>query len=173
MPLVKNNVESIAQNPFGWQQDYNSPEFTLVTDGRILRGERDEGIEITTQMARKHGIEALSIGAELHATVKLRPDAWRKVIAAVRQVYRDQLTYCANWYQEFEDVKFWDELDFIGIQAYFPLCEKEKPPIDELKKGWQAHMEAIEKIRRQYRKPVVFTEIGYRSTPDAAIKPWE
>lgn len=226
MPLVKNNVDWIAQNPFGWQQDYNSPTFILATDGRILWGERDEGIEITTQMARKHGIktllkphiwlrnrsdgkwlsdiamdneadwqswfvhyrtfilhyaqlaekngiEALSVGAELHATVKLRPNDWRKIIAEVRQVYRGQLTYCANWYQEFEDVKFWDELDFIGIQAYFPLSEKENPTIDELKKGWQTHMEAIEKIRKQYRKPVVFTEIGYRSTPDAAIKPWE
>ncbi len=226
MPLLQNNVNWIAQNPFGWQQDYNSPTFALATDGRILWGERDEGIEITTQMARKHGIktllkphiwlrnrndgkwlsdiamdneadwqswfehyrtfilhyaqlaekngiEALSVGAELHATVKLRPDDWRKIIAEVRQVYRGQLTYCANWYQEFEDVKFWDELDFIGIQAYFPLSEKENPTIDELKKGWQAHVEAIEKIRKQYQKPVIFTEIGYRSTADAAIKPWE
>ncbi|MGH7599081.1 MAG: glycoside hydrolase family 113 [bacterium] len=226
IPLVKNNVNWIAQNPFGWQQDYNSPTFVLATDSRILWGERDEGIEITTRMARKHGIktllkphiwlrnrndgkwlsdiamdneadwqswfehyrifilhyaqlaekngiEALSVGAELHATVKLRPNEWRKIIAEVRQVYHGQLTYCANWYQEFEDVKFWDKLDFIGIQAYFPLSEKENPTIDELKKAWQTHVTAIEKIRKQYSKPVVFTEIGYRSTPDAAIKPWE
>ncbi len=224
--LAENHVDWIAQMPFGWQQDYNSPSFAMATDGRVLWGERDEGLELTTQMARKHGIktllkphiwlrnrsdgkwlsdiamsneadwqswfehyrtfilhyaqlaekngiEAFSVGAELHAAIKQRPEDWRKIIAEVREVYRGQLTYAANWYQEFEDVTFWDDLDFIGIQAYFPLSEKENPTIDELKKGWQAHVEAIEKIRKKYRKPVVFTEIGYRSTPDAAIKPWE
>jgi hypothetical protein len=224
--LAANHVDWISQTPFGWQQDYNSPSFAMATDGRVLWGERDEGLEITTQMARKHGIktllkphlwlrnrsdgkwlsdiamgneadwqswfehyrtfilhyaqlaekngiEALSVGAELQATVKQRPEDWRKIISEVRNVYRGQLTYAANWYQEFEDVTFWDELDFIGIQAYFPLSEKENPTLDELKKGWQTHLPAIEKIRKQYRKPVVFTEIGYRSTPDAAIKPWE
>lgn len=224
--LVEDHVDWISQTPFGWQQDYNSPAFAMATDHRVLWGESDSGIELTTQMARKlgiktllkphiwlrnrrdgkwlsdiamdneadwqswfehyrafilhyaelaekNGIEALCVGTELHATAKLRPNDWRQLIAEVRKIYHGQLTYAANWYREFEDITFWDKLDFIGIQGYFPLTDKQNPTLDELKKGWQPHVEAIDKIRKLYQKPVVFTEIGYRSTVDSAIKPWE
>ena len=106
-------------------------------------------------------------------TVKKRPGQWRRIIAEVRAVYRGKLTYSANWYQEFEDVKFWDELDYIGIQAYFPLTDKTAPTVEELRRGWQSHVTAIEKIQRKYRKLVLFTEIGYQSKSAAAIAPWE
>ena len=29
-------------------------------------------------------------------------------------------------------VTFWDELDFIGIDAYFPLSDKKSPTIEDL-----------------------------------------
>ena len=34
-------------------------------------------------------------------------------------------------------------------------------------------MNQIENIHKKYNKPVLFTEIGYRSTEDAAIEPWK
>ena len=225
-PLVKNHVNWIVQTPFGWQREFNSPAIRMATDGRVMWGERDAGLETTTRLARqlgiktllkphiwmrpsstgkwrsdiemgseedwrswfedyrkfilhyakfaqKNGIEALCIGTELHQTVVKREKEWRKIISEIRQVYDGKLTYAANWYREFEELKFWNELDFIGIQAYFPLAKKEDPTLEELKNGWLSHMEAIEDVSKKYNKPVVFTEIGYRSDANAAIKPWE
>lgn len=118
-------------------------------------------------------VEALCIGTELSATVKQRPADWRALIAAVRQVYHGKLTYAANWHQDFEQVPFWDALDYIGIQAYFPLTKQTTPTVDELVEGWQPYLQAIESISNKYHKPVLFTEIGYRSQADGAIEPWK
>ncbi|MFQ5651942.1 MAG: glycoside hydrolase TIM-barrel-like domain-containing protein [bacterium] len=124
-------------------------------------------------LAEKNGIEALSVGTELYATAVKREQDWRDLIADVRKVYHGKLTYSANWYREFEEVQFWDALDFIGVQAYFPLTRNENPDLSELVNGWAPHVEALARLSRKYHRPVVFTEIGYRSTTDAAIKPWE
>lgn len=226
LPLVKNHVNWIVQTPFGWQREFNSPAIRMATDGRVMWGERDAGLEITTRLAKqlgiktllkphiwmrpsstgkwrsdiemgseedwqswfedyrkfilhyakfaqKNGIEALCIGTELHQTAVKREKEWREIISEIRQVYDGKLTYAANWYREFEEIKFWNELDFIGIQAYFPLAKKENPTLEELKSGWLSHMEAIEEVSKKYNIPVVFTEIGYRSDANAAIRPWE
>ena len=45
--------------------------------------------------------------------------------------------------------------------------------MNDLKAGWAPHLEAIDRVRKKHGKPVVFTEIGYRSTTDAAIEPWQ
>ena len=81
--------------------------------------------------------------------------------------------YGANWHREFEEIPFWDTLDFIGIQAYFPLTKNKGPSVDELVKGWTSHLPAIERLQDQHQKPVLITEIGYHSAAEAAIKPWE
>jgi exo-beta-1,3-glucanase (GH17 family) len=98
---------------------------------------------------------------------------WRKLIGEIRKVYSGKLTYAANFNQEFEHVKFWDVLDFIGIQAYFSLSKNDNPSSEELANNWIDHLESIEKIHKKFNKPVIFTEIGYRSTEDAAIEPWK
>ncbi len=225
-PLSQAHVNWIVQTPFGWQRRYNSPQVALITSGRVLWGERDEGLEVTTRLAReagirtllkphiwltdssggkwrthiemeseedwqkwfisyrefilhyarfaeKNGIEALCIGTELHQTAVQRDSDWRKLIQEIRKVYHGQLTYAANWWREFEEVKFWDELDYIGIQAYFPLSQKKNPTLAELKQAWIPHRQAIEKVQQKYKKPVVFTEVGYKSTPGSAIEPWK
>ncbi len=121
-------------------------------------------------MAEKYQMPMLCIGTELELTSKREAD-WRNVIAAVRKVYSGKLIYAAN-FTEFEHVKFWDALDFIGIQAYFPLATKENPTLSELKSGWKKNLTRIDKVVRKYQKPVMFTEIGYVNTVDAAVEPW-
>ncbi len=125
------------------------------------------------RLAEKLGIEALSIGTELRTTAVQREQDWRNLIAEVRKIYHGKLTYSANWYLEFEEVRFWDALDFIGVQAYFPLSDKENPGVAELISGWQSHKTAIKKVSTAFSKPVIFTEIGYKSRSDTAIRPWE
>ncbi|WP_299821422.1 hypothetical protein [uncultured Pontibacter sp.] len=125
------------------------------------------------RLAQEQRIEALCIGTELYLPAVMREQDWRNLIREVRKVYKGQLTYAANWYKEYEEIRFWDALDFIGIQAYFPLTGKTEPGVAELKQGWAVHQAAIVKMQAKYKKPVVFTEVGYKSTPDAAVEPWK
>jgi len=123
-------------------------------------------------LAEENGIEALCIGTELYQTTKQHPDEWRAIISDIRKVYSGQLTYAANWYKEYEDIAFWDDLDYIGIQAYFPLSKNENPSKSELIKSWKKHKKGLEKISKKFNKKIVFTEIGYKNTIDAAKEPW-
>lgn len=121
-------------------------------------------------LADSTGIEIFCIGTELHKTVN-RPE-WKALIKKIRSVYRGKLTYAANFSGEFEEVPFWNDLDYIGVQAYFPLTSAKEPSLEALEKGWKEPIARIERIFRKFRKPVLFTELGYKSTPDAAIEPW-
>jgi hypothetical protein len=125
------------------------------------------------ELAERLGIEALCVGTELHRTAVEREADWHELIDEVRSVYSGRLTYAANWYREFEEIGFWNLLDFIGVQAYFPLAEHENPDLETLKRGWRPHLEAIERVQSREDRPVLFTEIGYTSTATAAIRPWE
>jgi hypothetical protein len=122
-------------------------------------------------LAEKLNVPILCIGTELHHASK-REDDWKILIKKIRKVFSGKLTYAANFHDEFEHVKFWDDLDYIGIQGYFPLSKQSNPSVDEMMNAWEAHLKKIGKTQNRYNKPVLFTEIGYRSTEDAAIEPW-
>ncbi len=122
-------------------------------------------------LAEKTGVDILCIGTELAGTSDLK-DRWKEVIRLVRTVYRGPLTYAANW-DEFEKVAFWEEIDYAGIDAYFPLSQKEDPPFAEIKAACDNWMKKIESWAVPLGKPIIFTEVGYSSTAGAAGKPWE
>ena len=123
------------------------------------------------RLAEESQIEILCIGTELyHATS--HEAAWRKLIQNIRAIYHGQITYAANFTQEYEEIKFWDALDFIGVQAYFPLSGNSNPTVEEMVANWSAPLQSLEELAGRYQRPVIFTEIGYRSTADAAIEPW-
>lgn len=114
----------------------------------------------------------LCIGTELEKFVVNRPDYWRKLIKRIRKLYKGKLTYAANW-DEFKRVSFWNQLDLIGVDAYFPLSDKKTPTIQEFEEGWKPHKSAIVRIQKQYNKPILFTEFGYRSVDYTGKEPWD
>lgn len=122
-------------------------------------------------LAENLNIKILCIGTELHHASRQEQD-WRALIKKIRNVYRGKLTYAANFHEEFEHVSFWNDLDYIGIQGYFALAKQNNPRVEDMMDAWDVHLKKIEKTQRRYNKPVLFTEIGYRSTEDAAIEPW-
>jgi glycosyl hydrolase family 113 len=124
------------------------------------------------ELAEREGIEALAVGTELRVSATTREADWRRLIADVRKVFRGQLTYAANWFEEYHGVRFWDALDFVGIQGYFPVADSAGAGIAELERGWQRHLPALESFAQRVGKPIVFTEIGYKSTVDTAVEPW-
>ena len=124
------------------------------------------------RLAEEAGIELFCVGTELGRTTG-REREWREIIAAVREAYSGSLVYAANWNREFEMVPFWDALDYIGVQAYFPLSRRPSPRLEELKQGWAEPLERLAAVAKRWDRPILLTEVGYRSTRDAAIRPWE
>lgn len=124
------------------------------------------------QLAEKHGIEALAIGTELAKTSGRTAD-WKKLIAHVRAVYHGKLTYGANWNGEAEAIGFWDELDFIGIQAYYPLAGTDEPTKKQIETAWQPIVAKLEALAKRVGKPIVFTEVGFKSHTGALKQPWQ
>lgn len=114
----------------------------------------------------------LVVGTELARSAHERPDYWRGLIKDVRSVYQGDLTYAANWWEEYEEIEFWDMLDYIGVQAYFELTDEPNPTNVMLAEGWEPHIEALAGLSKRMNRPILFTEIGYRNVPDAAAKPW-
>ncbi len=125
------------------------------------------------RLAEELDIELFCIGTELKTPVMQQPERWLALINKVRNVYSGKLTYGANWDAKVEDFPFWDQLDFIGIQAYFPIAESRYPDLEELEQGWTNHLPKLKAIHRRFNKPILFTELGYKSTPNAGIAPWE
>lgn len=117
------------------------------------------------------GADALSLGNELDRTIA-REREWREIIAAVRERTRAPLTYGANW-SDYRNVPFWDAVDAIGIQAYFPLSETDDPSEDDLRRAWSERMAELRSFAVAHDKYLVFTELGYNRSWDAARRPWD
>jgi len=116
--------------------------------------------------------DAFVVGSELDATLGDGTE-WRGVIGAVRAVYGGPLTYAANW-DAFERVPFWDALDVVGVQAYFPLADAPgtRDPA-ALEAGWARALARVREVHGRTGKHVVFTELGYDAGPEAPVRPWE
>jgi hypothetical protein len=119
-------------------------------------------------LAQQAGVWALVVGTELSSSDVTHADAWRQVIASVRRRFAGPLTYAADWPQ-YRSVPFWDDLDWVGVDAYFPLSTSPAPTRDELVLAWQPWLRQISAWSPP--KPVLFTEIGYRSEQGAAADP--
>ncbi|TMQ61829.1 MAG: hypothetical protein E6K75_00690 [Candidatus Eisenbacteria bacterium] len=123
-------------------------------------------------LAERSGAEALAVGTELGGTTA-REREWRAIVAEVRRHYHGTLVYCANWAEDLHHTQFWDALDWIGVQAYYPLCDQRAPTTQALVRGWSGPLADLETIAKIWGKPVVLTEVGYHSLDTAAIRPWE
>lgn len=112
------------------------------------------------------------IGTEFRSSIKKQPERWQNLVDQIKKIYHGKLTYAANWDGEYDDVTFWKDMDYIGIQAYYPLTNKNNPTLTEIKDGWHTHIKKLKKLSEKHGKPILFSEIGYRSDASATIKPW-
>ncbi len=125
------------------------------------------------KIAARGKAEMFCIGTELTRLSVEKPSFWKTLIQEVRNIYPGKITYAANWYREFDQITFWDQLDYIGIQAYFPLVDESYPSVQAISEGWQQHLPAIIATHKKYNRKILFTEMGYKSTANSASKPWE
>lgn len=146
--------------------------FEEEQDWKAWEAEYQSYIMQYAQIADSLEVEMLCIGTELDRFVQARPTFWQNLIKEIRNVYQGKVTYAANW-DEYPRVPFWAQLDYIGIDAYFPLTETERPTVEKLVKAWEKHIEPIRETTQKYDKPILFTEFGYQNIKGATIHPWE
>jgi hypothetical protein len=105
---------------------------------------------------------------------------WRGLISEVRQRYSGRLTYAAN-FDQYEFVTFWDDLDVIGVNAYFPLRRHYLPDVGAEDLGglldarWLAVLRRLENFRVERGlsdRRFLFTELGYVRRTNSTIEPW-
>jgi len=133
-------------------------------------------------MAETHGVELFSVGTELVGiTGADYYDQWAGVIGGVRSVYNGPLTYAGST-TECDYLSFAGLLDYLGLDVYSPLSDAYEPTIEELITGWTNYhgyygdanwLESIEQWQAYWNKPVIFTEIGYRSIKYVGHSPWD
>jgi hypothetical protein len=126
------------------------------------------------KLAVQYNVELFSIGTELaNTTIPAWEAEWEDIIKEVRAVYPGPLVYGANW-NEYTGVGFWDKIDFIGIDAYFPLTTKKDATKEDLIPGWKSNAAQLDTwVKAKYPdKPVIFAEIGYCSAQGSTIQPW-
>ncbi len=124
------------------------------------------------RLAQAHGADLFVLGTELVTMTREHPEEWRQLARDVREVFDGELTYAAHWFGEYEQIPFWDELDYIGVNAYFPLDAGPDPDVDAMVEAWRPHVEAIRQIHERFDKPVLLMEVGYRPVADTHLEPW-
>jgi hypothetical protein len=92
--------------------------------------------------------------------------------AEVRALYPGLLTYSANW-DDLDDTLLWDELDLVGVNAFYPLAFRDGASQAELIEGGQRVADGLATTANAWRRPVVLTEVGYTTRKDPAVRPWE
>lgn len=101
---------------------------------------------------------------------------WERMIYELRGVYNGKMTIAAN-FDNYQEVQFWDKLDFIGINAYFPLRQLgEKPSYPVLRASWDRILEDALAFRDSMgipRHPFLFTELGYGRHSGSTFTPWQ
>ncbi len=131
-----------------------------------------EFILLYARIAEKNNVEMFCIGTEFTRLAIEKSNFWENLIQEIRGIYSGKITYAANWYEEYEKITFWDQLDYIGVQAYFPLAKNTNPSVKQISKGWRKHFPTLKSVAEKFDKKILFTEMGYKSTPDSAIEPW-
>lgn len=122
--------------------------------------------------AEANDIEMFCFATELKTVVKKRPKFIKRLIKHIRKFYRGRLMYAANW-DDYRRISFWDDLDYIGVDAYFPISDADTPTAEEVEELWKPYAEQLARFAIKKRKLIVFTEYGYRSIDKPVWKQWE
>jgi len=141
-------------------------------DWKTLEDSYEHYILTFANTAKAIGATIFCIGTELESFVVNRPLFWKQLIAKIRRIYKGKITYASNW-NEFSKVPFWELLDYVGVDAYFPLSKEQTPTIVELIKGWQQPKKNLYDLSSQLQISILFTEFGYRSVDYTAKQPWD
>ena len=178
--LAHQNGMRVFLNPFinsmtgsGWQALFHPSNVAAWFQSY------DNYLEHYAKLAQADHADLFAIGDEFDSmdTVPAYTPYWGKAIAVTREYYHGPVTYGAN-YTNYQDVTFWNQLDEVGVDAYFPLSQSSDPTLTQLTASWNQEADQIQSWRVSSgltNKPFLITELGYPSENSAAANPggWE
>jgi hypothetical protein len=123
------------------------------------------------KLGEAEGANVFVIATEL-TSMERYADRWRTLIANIRMVFKGKLTYSSNLGVSVNMP--WDALDFIGVDAFFPLDtgSKKDATTADMIEAWQPWVSEMKVRSAAIGKPIVFTEIGSASQSNAHTRPW-
>jgi hypothetical protein len=117
--------------------------------------------------------DMLSAGVELRSWVTTaHGPSFTRLLREVRRVYHGVLTYSANW-DDVDQAVVLGDVDVIGINAFYPLADVAGAPEASMVDRARAVRDKVHELATSWGKPVLFTEVGYTTRPDPALRPWE
>ncbi|HEY9287531.1 MAG TPA: hypothetical protein VIT43_05875 [Candidatus Dormibacteraeota bacterium] len=121
------------------------------------------------RLAARDQVAIFDLGSELDS---MEPNTafWQHLIASARAAYHGQITYSSNWAKWYP--AFGSSLDFISIDAYFPLNRPATASAADLADAWQQWINRMRAIARDFDKPLVLTELGATSLTASFQQPW-
>lgn len=161
--------EIMPDDPTGWFRSYR------------------EHLNAIAIKANENDVDLFMLGSELETMTDLSyEEEWRSILRDVRRKYWGSICYAVNWwydeagYQKVLASKWLKELDYIGISAYFELTSKNDPTVEELVNAWEtvgvkpgsSIVSELENLYESFGRPIIFTEVGYRSVNGANKQPW-
>ncbi len=155
----------VLLKPQLWMRGGNPAEinFPGAAENALWFAQYQPFLEHYAQLASAIHADVFCVGVELEKMTG-NQQAWRKLIARARELYPGPLTYAANFGAEFENIAFWDVLDYIGVDEYYPLP-------DDLSTA--TVIAKIARVQARFQKPVLFTEAGFASVAGANRAPWD
>lgn len=172
--ILKNEGIFVMMKPqiWVWRGEFTGNiKMSTEEDWKFLEDSYTKFILDYAHVAQEAHVDILCIGTELESFIDERPNYWRRLIKDIKQVYFGKLTYAANW-NEYSRTPFWHELDYIGIDGYFPVSDLRTPTVEACKIGLEPWKKEIKSYYDTFKKPILFTEFGYRSVDFAGKQPW-
>ena len=155
-----------------WRGEFTGEiKMTNESDWKLLETSYTKFILDYAKLAEEINVEIFCIGTELENFIAERPEYWNTLIKEIRSIYNGKLTYAANW-NEYIKTPFWNELDYIGIDAYFPVSDLKTPSVKDCMLGLEPWKKEMKAYHLKFNKPILFTEFGYRSVDYAGKQPW-
>jgi hypothetical protein len=119
-------------------------------------------------MAERLGAEQFAVATELSSLTDDQA-AWLQVIRTVRAQYHGTVLYAAG--PDYARVPFWDAVDMIGIDAYWPLSKASTSDVQVLQQSWKSIRDELAALSAKYDRKILFTEAGYTSQEGTTTDP--
>lgn len=124
-------------------------------------------------------VEQMAIATELQTLQQQVPASlWNQLITRIHSIFNGTLTYDMNWSSLSQKMPGWlknSALTCIGVSEYMPLLttpDRINPAA--MPALWQQKVETqLDALAITLKKPLLITEIGYRSSADTLYHTWE
>ena len=184
----------VRQQLVGCASQVDAGSGVAATDLRWLDGGRHTDLDsmLRAQERRQRDWARTIVGAglsreDLHesgirlinARRRILESNWRRLIGRARSVYGGPVTYGAN-FDQFGEVGFWDALDALGVNAYFPLSLWGLEPEHRrrhMRSSWERIAVSVEDIAREADEggsglPVFLVEMGWTRKAGSTVRPY-